>query len=492
MKRKWHIKTHLLVTLIGLTTAVLLIVALVFNLSVYGFIRSRVSAQLSGVSQSASDERRGDWQGQTRGQEQGQSQNQNQPQEQDNTQKQEQAPDQSPGEDNGRQFDETPDRVMGTKGSAVLLNADGTVFDKMRSDEAVAEALASWYRERAAVNQADSIQNKLVFLENGTYVVSSGEDPITQGKIMLAYVDVTSVMAFTQQINIVLLLVILAAILISVLLSRRFARSFAEPVRKLSDFAGEIGGGNLEPRDLSFRDVEFDALAGSMNKMTADLRDAKQKQEVFFQNVSHELRTPLTSIRGNAEGIVYGLMEPQSAAKVILTESDKLGGLVEDILFLSRAGKEKQDGGAQPLDLREVFSLCVSEQRAQAEQKGVIFVFDFDESPVLLTIREQDAERMIGNLISNAIRYAEKTVTLRCRNETDAIVFTVEDDGPGVAEEDLPHVFERMYKGKGGKHGIGLAIAEVAARSSGGDITVRNDNGAVFEARFPRHEKNRE
>ncbi len=474
MKRKWHIKTHMLVTLIGLTTAILLIVALAFNLSIYGFIRSRVSAQLSGVSQSASDERRGGGYGP--GQDPAQWQNQ----------AQDTGPYQAPEEAADRKpFDAHPDRVMGTKGSAVLLNADGTLLGNLHGDEAVAEALSAWYRERAAEKPADPVQDKLVFLENGTYVVSTREDPVTAGQIMLTYVDVTSVMAFTRQINTVLLLVILAAILVSVLLSRRFARSFAGPVQKLSGFAGEIGGGNLEPQALEFRDLEFDELARSMNKMTADLREAKQKQEVFFQNVSHELRTPLTSIRGNAEGIVYGLMEPQSAAKVILTESDKLGGLVEDILFLSRAGKEKQDEGVQPLDLREVFSLCVSEQRTEAEQKGVSFVFEFDESPVELRIREQDAERMIGNLLSNAIRYAEKEVTLRCRNEKDDVFFAVADDGPGVAEEDLPHVFERMYKGKGGKHGIGLAIAQAAAQSCGGAITVRNGSGAVFEGRFP-------
>ena len=339
MKRKWHIKTHMLVTLIGLTSAMLLAVAIAFNLSMYGFIRSRVSAQLTGVSQSASEERRGGGYGP--GQVPAPAQEPAQEQEQ------EAGPYQTPEEEaGGKPFDAHPDRVMGTKGSAVLLNADGTLLGNLHGDEAVAEALSAWYRDRAAAGKSDSVQNQLVFLENGTYVVSAGEDPVTAGQIMLTYVDVTTVMAFTRQINIMLLLVILAAVLISVLLSRRFARSFAEPVRSLSDFAGDIGGGNLEPRELRFRDEEFDALAGSMNRMATDLREARQKQEVFFQNVSHELRTPLTSIRGNAEGIVYGLMEPQSAAKVILTESDKLGGLVEDILFLSRAGKGRPDGEA--------------------------------------------------------------------------------------------------------------------------------------------------
>ena len=478
MKQKWHIRTHMLVTLIGLTSAVLLTVALVFNISMYGFIRSRVSAQLSTVSQSAKEERRGGG----RGQEQEQTQDQEQDQNQEQGKKQKQVKNQMRDANNGNRFDEHQDRVMGTKGSAILLNTDCQLVSNLNGDETVAEELASWYREHAG---DDPIENKVIFLENGTFVVAAADDPITEGQIILSYVDVTSVTAFVRQINVVLLAVILAASLISVLLSRRFARSFAEPVRSLSDFAGEIGSGNLEPRELDFRDVEFDVLAGSMNRMASDLRESRQKQEIFFQNVSHELRTPLTSIRGNAEGIVYGLMEPKPAAQVILTESDKLGGLVEDILFLSRAGKEKQDDGVQPIDLREVVSLCVSEQRAEAENKGISFTFDFDESPVLLPIREQDAERMVGNLLSNAIRYAEKTITLRCRNEIETVFLSVEDDGPGVAEEDLPHVFERMYKGKGGKHGIGLAIAQAAAKNCGGSITVRNDHGAVFEARFP-------
>ena len=467
MKRKRHIKTHLLFTLIGLTTALLLTVALAFNLSMYGYLRSRVTAQLTNVSQSALEERRDGVPGSR----------------EFNGDRSEVDDDEDEDdEDREDRFDERPDRVMGTRGSAVLLNADGSVLTNLHGDAAAAQALSDWYGTRKS---ADQIQNKIVILESGSYVVSAGEDPVTPGQIMLTYVDVTSVVAFARQINLVLLLVILAAILISAFLSRRVARSFAEPVRSLSAFAEQIGSGNLEPQALAFRDVEFDALADSMNSMATDLREARQKQDVFFQNVSHELRTPLTSIRGNAEGIAYGLIEPQQAAKVILAESDKLSGMVEEILFLSRAGKEKQEAGAQALDLREAFSLCVSEQRAEAESKGVAFAFDFDDAPVILRIRAQDAERMIGNLLSNAIRYAENEVVLTCRNEPDAVRFSVKDDGPGVAEEDLPHVFERMYKGRGGRHGIGLAIAQTVAENAGGAITVRNDHGAVFEARFP-------
>ncbi len=447
MKRKWHIRNRVMITLIGITCAVLLAVALAFNLSMQGYIRSRVSAQLTTVSESAFEERR------------------------DGTR--------PPGE--GPRFDGPPDRITGKRGNAILLDGEGKLIAVLHDEASAGEELAAYFAEHGV----SGVENTVVRVNGGSYAVSVIKDPVAEGQYLLAYVDVTSLTALTNRINFMLTLIILAAVLLSAALSRWFARSFAEPVQSLSDFAREIGGGDLEGRELDFRDVEFDALADSMNRMVKELKEAKQKQEVFFQNVSHELRTPLTSIRGNAEGIVYGVMEPRGAAKVILSESDKLGGMVEDILYLSRMGKAAPEGAAEPLDLREVLSLCVSEQRAEADSRGIAFSFDFDETPVTAAIREQDAQRLFGNLISNAIRYAKSTVALSCRREEDAVYVGVADDGDGISPEDLPHVFERFYKGKGGKHGIGLAIARAAAESGRGTLTARNEGGAVFEVRFP-------
>ena len=221
-----------------------------------------------------------------------------------------------------------------------------------------------------------------------------------------------------------------------------------------------------------------------MNRMAAELREVQQKQDVFFQNVSHELRTPLTSIRGNAEGMVCGVIEPQTALNVILAESDRLSGMVEDILYLSRMDKTAPEGAVEPLDLREALDLCASAQRTEAERRGVSFRFDFDDAPVLFPIREQDARQLFGNLISNAIRYAKREVRLVCRREAQSVIVRVADDGSGIAPDDLPRIFERFYKGAGGRHGIGLAIAQSVVRVYHGSLTARNDGGAVFEVRF--------
>ena len=135
--------------------------------------------------------------------------------------------------------------------------------------------------------------------------------------------------------------------------------------------------------------------------------------------------------------------------------------------------------------LSDILSLCVSEQRAEAKNRGLMFSFDFDEEPVLLAIREQDAQRLFGNLISNAVRYANNEIRLSCHRKEKTANISVADDGPGIRPEDLPHVFERFYKGEDGKHGIGLAIAHSVAEAYGGIINARNENGAVFEVTFP-------
>ena len=443
MKRRWHIRTRILVTLIGLTCAILLMVALAFNLSVHSYIRSRVSAQLNSVSESAFEGRKGG------------------------------------GKEGGKRFEEHADRITGTRGSAVVLNADGTVNTALHGD--AAEELSEYFRGL----DLETVSYRVVRLDSGSYALSVSSDPVQDGAFLVSYVDVTALTALTNRVNAVLLAVILAAIVLSVLLSGRIARAFAEPVQSLSEFAREIGEGNLEPMQEEFRDVEFDQLSDSMNRMAAGLREAERRQETFFQNVSHELRTPLTSIRGNAEGIVCGVIEPVAAGRVILSESDRLTGMVDEILCLSRLGKGRPEDEPEPLDLREVLSLCVSEQHLAAEARGLEFEFDFDETPVLLPVREQDAQRLCGNLISNAIRYAKSRIRLTCTTNQDAVIVRVSDDGPGIDPEDLPHIFERFYKGTGGKHGIGLAIARAVARSCGGELTARNDGGAVFEARFP-------
>ena len=445
MKKKIRLKTRIMITLIGLTCAVLAAVALAFNLSIRGYIRSRVSAQLDSVFESISEERH--------------------------------------DSHSGKHFDGKPDRITGVSGNAVLISKNGDLIDTLHGDTAAAGSIAEQFK-----NGTVKIGTKYatVRTESGTYAVSMDKDPLQKDAYIVSYADVTSLTALTARMNIVLIIVILAAIVVSILLSRHFARSLARPVQELSDFANDIGRDDLKPRELDYKEAELSGLADSMNRMARELDEEKRRQETFFQNVSHELRTPLTSIRGNAEGIACGVMEPNTAAGVILSESDRLTAMVEEILYLSRMDRAAVDASAEPIDMRELLSLCVSEQRTEAEKKGISFAFDFDEEPVAYPIKETDGEKLFGNILANAVRYAKSRIDVSCHEKDGRITVTIRDDGSGIAASDLPHVFERFYRGADGKHGIGLAIAKSAAEAYHGSLTANNDGGAVFTAVFNR------
>ena len=121
----------------------------------------------------------------------------------------------------------------------------------------------------------------------------------------------------------------------------------------------------------------------------------------------------------------------------------------------------------------------------EAERSGLSFVFDFDDAPVLLEIRERDARQLFGNLLSNAIRYAASTIRLSCHADASGVTAAVSDDGPGISPEDLPRIFERFYKGAGGKHGIGLSIVKSIMDAYHGTVSVNGEGGARFALCFP-------
>ena len=103
---------------------------------------------------------------------------------------------------------------------------------------------------------------------------------------------------------------------------------------------------------------------------------------------------------------------------------------------------------------------------------------------MLFPIRDQDARRLFGNLISNAVRYAASEIRLTCRTDGGEVVAVVADDGEGISPEDMPHIFERFYRGRGGKHGIGLSIASSIVNAYRGSLKARSEKGAEFEVRF--------
>ena len=216
-----------------------------------------------------------------------------------------------------------------------------------------------------------------------------------------------------------------------------------------------------------------------------DIEKEAERQQTFFQNASHELKTPLMAIQGYAEGIQAGVMDTGSAAEVILKESDRMTELVDELLDIS-----KIDMGRQPLTLSEmdVRELLYDSIRAvePAAAGGIAIVPDFSEEPVMVSCDDTRLRRAVTNILSNGVRYARSQLRLTCRADKRHVTIRIQDDGGGIAEEDLPHIFDRFYMGRSGKSGIGLALTKEIVHLHRGTIRAYNgDSGAVFEITLP-------
>ena len=217
-----------------------------------------------------------------------------------------------------------------------------------------------------------------------------------------------------------------------------------------------------------------------------DIEKEAERQQTFFQNASHELKTPLMAIQGYAEGIQAGVMDTGSAAEVILTESDRMTELVEELLDIS-----KIDMGRQPLtlsetDIRELLYDSIRAVEPAAAASGITIAPDFPEEPVMVKCDDTQMRRAVTNILTNGLRYAHSQLCLTCWPDKRNVIIRIQDDGDGIAEGDLPHIFERFYMGKSGKSGIGLALTREIIHLHKGTIHAYNgDTGAVFEISIP-------
>ena len=217
-----------------------------------------------------------------------------------------------------------------------------------------------------------------------------------------------------------------------------------------------------------------------------DIEKEAERQQTFFQNASHELKTPLMAIQGYAEGIQAGVMDTASAAEVILAESDRMTGLVDELLDIS-----KIDMGRQPLtlsetDIRELLYDSIRAVEPAAAASGITIAPDFPEEPIMVKCDDTQMRRAVTNILTNGLRYAHSQLCLTCRADRRQVTIRIQDDGDGIAEGDLPHIFERFYMGKSGKSGIGLALTREIIHLHKGTIRAYNgDGGAVFEITLP-------
>ena len=261
-------------------------------------------------------------------------------------------------------------------------------------------------------------------------------------------------------------------------------RGITRSLDRLCAAADRIRERDFSPVEPPFTVREIEELRVSMDRMADQLSRADAAQKTFFQNVSHELRTPLMSIGGYAQGIEQGrLPDPRVAARVILSEARRLTGMVNDLLTLSRLDRAAEPPELHRVDLTEIVNEALERVSGSALKKGVRLEGDIPRG--LGAVSDEGLlAAILDNLLSNAVRHAHTRVCVAAQPEGGSVTVSVRDDGDGIAPEDMPHLFERCYKGRNGHFGVGLAIADSAAKQSRAQLRAYNspEGGAVFTA----------
>ncbi len=258
--------------------------------------------------------------------------------------------------------------------------------------------------------------------------------------------------------------------------------------------------------DISFGRFRFDLAEGAFGGYITVLHDITEHFELeksrreFIANVSHELGTPLTSIKGAAETIATNPDMPLDIKdhflNMVIGESDRMSRIVKDLLVLSRLDNNRMMWKSSSFSVPDLLTHCVDVVKGEAEKAShTLKLIPFEKEPPQLEADREKVEQIILNLIQNSIKYTPDNgkITVSCdyaeKEEVEGIgtndwfIFNITDNGTGIPEEDLPHIFERFYRvekarnsDKGGT-GLGLAIAKEIAIEHGGDIQIKSTLG---------------
>ncbi|MFN8496645.1 MAG: ATP-binding protein [Anaerolineae bacterium] len=276
------------------------------------------------------------------------------------------------------------------------------------------------------------------------------------------------------------------AALMALALGILLARSLARPIRELTAATKVMASGRFDQRVAVRSKDEIGQLAESFNQMSADLERASQSRKQMTADLAHDLRTPLSILRGYTEGLQDGRIEGTAALYAVMHgEVEHLQRLVEDLRLLSLADAGELRLNRRTVDPRALLERTGLAYMVQAQAQGVTLTVDAPEDLPSIYVDTDRMTQVLNNLVSNALRHtAEGQVALAAAAQGRVVQLRVSDTGSGIAPDDLPFVFDRLYRVDKARHrsddtssGLGLAIAKAIVEAHGGTIAVESASG---------------
>ncbi|MEF9953662.1 MAG: HAMP domain-containing sensor histidine kinase [Clostridium sp.] len=282
-------------------------------------------------------------------------------------------------------------------------------------------------------------------------------------------------------------------------------RAILQPLHKMQEATKQIRDGNLDFTLDVDNDDEIGLLCQDFEEMRLQLKQSadekiqydKESKELI-SNISHDLKTPITAIKGYVEGIQDGVASsPEKVNKYIKTiynKANDMDRLIDELTFYSKIDTNKIPYNFSKINVSEYFGDCIEDVGLDMETRGVeLGYFNYVDEDVVVIADAEQLKRVINNIIGNSLKYLDKKkgiLNIRIKDDGDFIQIVIEDNGKGIAAEDIPYIFDRFYRtdssrnsAQGGS-GIGLSIVKKIIEDHGGRIWITSKEAIGTEVHF--------
>ena len=292
--------------------------------------------------------------------------------------------------------------------------------------------------------------------------------------------------------------IFLILIFTALMLTRWIHRGVFDPVNELNVAMRKIKEGNFEyvlqtdaKGEIGDLYRNYEDMRLRLKESTEENREAEKQNRELVSNISHDLKTPITAIKGYVEGIMDGVADtPEKMDKYIKTiynKANDMERLINELTYYSGIDNNRIPYNFHRINVADYFGDCIEEVGLDLEQKNIELNYSNLASPDTVVIADpEQMKKVINNIISNSVKYMDKphgVIDIRILNEADSIRIEIEDNGKGIAQKDLPKVFERFYRtdasrnsAQGGS-GIGLSIVKKIIEDHGGYIWATSKEG---------------
>lgn len=390
-----------------------------------------------------------------------------------------------------------------------IVSYDSGIVQYLDSTWNTTSAIASdaVKEQLSAIQEGHEIRAKGLFpeIEHGEEIVTIGV-PWTYGEdevvgAVLLHIPTRSLRVSLRSVIRQILPPAALALILGTVLAFFLARSQIRPLKEMSGAVREFSKGDLTSRVDVQCGGELQELGDSINRMAEELSRLEDSRRSFVANVSHELRSPITCMRGYVQAMQDGVIPPEDMPRyyqIVLDETDRLTGLVNDLLDLSRLESGKFPLTLAPFDANELMRRNLINFEPRIDEKHIAVDVQLTEGPLMVMADANRINQVVSNIIDNAVKFMDSEggrLTVRTAPEGKDVRFSILNNGPRIPEADLPYIFERFYKAdkahtSGQGTGLGLSICQRIMQQHGSKITVRSDEGeTAFEFLLPRCEQ---